>query len=129
DTVPCVTDPSPQVIVAASCDRSPEGWSFAKTPLKVDPNAAENAKTNGGPTTTDHLVPSQCSISIESESAAFVYVYPAAQSSDDEIVATPKRKADPVGLGLGMTLHFVPSQCSMIDGQAPLLPPPEAPTV
>src|SRR6266568_2678790 len=83
--------------------------------------------------TTCQVLPSQCSMSVEKGPFVVLLANPAAQTSSAPTTATASRAllTDP-GLGMGITCHPMPSQCSMsvcpvIKPRAPGVPP-EKPT-
>src|SRR5712692_3316856 len=64
--------------------------------------------------TTLHWLPSQCSTSVCLGLFSLADVSPTAQMSFDVTIVTPPNTllAKPVGLGVLITLHWLPSQCS-----------------
>jgi hypothetical protein len=71
------------------------------------------------------LAPFQCRIRVLEFSPPVPYTQPAAHASEADIALTPVRKLPSVtsGLGLGICIQLVPSQCSI----SVLFPPLEVP--
>src|SRR5438105_2192052 len=89
-------------------------WPSPTAHTSCDDEAAipRRAVPWSGVETTLHVMPSQCSRSVRFTWGSDTDV-PATHASIAEIALTPKSWAAWSGLGLGTTLHDVPSKCSI----------------